>query len=86
MNIGDLKGIVILAGVGVLFFGGSMLNSTVNTQWNINTVGSNVTGLIAGGFLCIIGIIMVAAGLDRLDELSGIVENIWDRFLTALGR
>jgi hypothetical protein len=79
--------IVILFGIGVLAGGSIMLANTVNGPLGtISGFGSGVAGLIVGGFLCMTGVLVICAGLGMLEEAAGAIGEVWDGFLSAIGR
>jgi uncharacterized membrane protein YidH (DUF202 family) len=78
--------LVALAGVLTVGFGTVMLGNVVSSPWSIETTPSHLAQFVGGGFICIIGLVIIGAALNVLDDLGSIVENIWDRFLEALGR
>jgi hypothetical protein len=63
-----------------------LLCGTFGNAWTWETMSSKLTGMIVGGFLCILGVALVGAALDILDDLSELLQGIWDSFLGAIGR
>lgn len=88
MSVEDITTLTVtLVGLGFLIGGAVILGNSVNGTWmTINGIGSNVTGLIVGGFLCIIGVLVVCAGLGVLGEAANAISDIWDTFVSAIGR
>lgn len=86
MTKSDRQDIALVVGAGVLLFGILVLYGAVSSEWAIQTAASNATGIIGGGFLCVLGVVIIGAALDVLDELGGVVQGIWDSFLDAIGR
>jgi uncharacterized membrane protein len=79
--------LVICIGIGVLIGGTVMLINIASTPWTtVNSFSSNMTGLIVGGFLVIIGVLVICAGLGVLREATRAITEVWDSFLGALGR
>jgi len=70
---------VLLVGVG------AMLGS-INSGWALENAASKAAGLVGGGFLCILGVVLIGAALDVLEDLGEILQGIWDDFLGAIGR
>jgi len=84
--LNEIKLIVALAGILTVGFGALMLNNVVSSNWSVETIPPHLAQFVGGGFICIIGLVIVGAALNVLDDLGDIVESIWDRFLEALGR
>lgn len=84
-DIGRLS--VILVGLGFLIGGAIMLGNAVNGTWmTVNGIGSNITGLIVGSFLCTIGVLAVCAGLGVVGEVADAISDIYHTFARAIGR
>lgn len=86
MTKSDRQDIALIVGAGVLLFGVVVLYGAVTNGWTFETAASNATGIVGGGFLCVLGVVIIGAALDVLDELGGVLQNIWDSFLGAIGR
>jgi len=82
----DYKMLVVFSGLGVIGLGVLMINNAFSHTWTLETVPTCLAETIAGGFISIIGLVIIGAVLNVLDDMGGIVEDIWDRFLHALGR
>lgn len=82
----EIRLILALTGVAVVGFGTIMLGNVFNSSWSIEAIPTRLTQLVTGGFICIIGLVIIGAALNVLEDLGDIVASIWDRFLEALGR
>jgi hypothetical protein len=82
----ERKDAVCLIGSIIVIIGVMLILSAVTGELNLQTAPSKVGQLIGGGFVAVIGVILVGAALDVLDELGNALEGIYERFLEALGR
>jgi len=86
MTRNERQDLALLAGIVVLLIGIWILYGAINNTWSVGTALSNTAGLIVGGFTTVIGVVVIGAALDVLDDLSYTLQNIWDSFLGAIGR
>jgi hypothetical protein len=77
---------VCFIGLVIVIVGVMLVWNAVTGEWNFQTAPSKVIQLIGGGFVAGIGVILVGAALDVLDELDNALYGIYERFLEALGR
>jgi len=68
--MGNARLVVVLLGMLLFLVGAVMLTIFVATPWiSVNGISSNTAGLVVGGFLTIVGVLVVFARLGVVDEV-----------------
>jgi uncharacterized membrane protein HdeD (DUF308 family) len=71
--------IILLTGIFTIVVG-------VYVFYSVTEIASSeTTKMIAGGFLCILGLILIGLALDRID-LERAIRSLWNGFLEKLGQ
>lgn len=82
----ELKQLGVILGMVLLLIGVGLMISSIFGDWTLEVLPSKTLGIGVGGFLCILGTVIMLACLDVLDNVADVLSDLWKGFVDLIRR